>query len=128
MYLLLLLFIITCFAFFLLQEKANNLEHFQWDPLWVGKTSLDCYSETPRDCLSYSNCGLCRQGMTQKCLPGDEQGPFFTEGCDTWKHTNYYDRHIFGEKVTTTSRDWSYRIPEFPIYFPSPVSRAALFQ
>lgn len=126
MYWLLLLFIVICLIFFLIKEKDNK-EHFQWDPLWVGKTSLDCYGETPRDCMTYSNCGLCRQNGKQVCMPGDNQGPFFNEGCDTWKHTDYYDRHIFGEKVTTTSRDWSYRVPDYAIYYPSTVSRATLW-
>lgn len=128
MYELLLLFIVICLIFFLVKENnKEHLEHFQWDPLWVGNQSLDCYGETPRDCMKYSNCGLCYQYGKKTCMPGDINGPFFKEGCDAWKHTDYFDRHIFGEKVLTTRRDWSYRIPEFPVYFPSPVSRSALF-
>lgn len=126
MYPLLLLFIIICLIFFLTKENSNK-EHFQWDPLWVGKTSLDCYGETDRDCMKYSNCGLCHEYGKRVCMPGDNQGPYFKEGCDKWTHTDLYDRHIFGEKVTTTGRDWSYRISDFPIYFPSPTSRASLF-
>jgi hypothetical protein len=125
MYALLLLFVVICLIFFL--AKENNKEHFQWDPLWVGNQSLDCYGETPRDCMKYSNCGLCYQYGKKTCLPGDNQGPYFKEGCDAWKYTDYYDRHIFGEKVTTTSRDWSYRAPDYEIVYPSPVSRSALF-
>lgn len=105
-----------------------------WDPLWMGKslatplhgkTSLDCYSESKRDCVTYSNCGLCHSHGKTECVPGDEQGPLFKEGCNKWQYMNYYDRHIFGDKVERTTRDWSYRYPDF-LFYPSPVSRSAL--
>lgn len=103
-------------------DKNENREHFQWDPLWVGKTSLDCYGETTKDCMNYSNCGLCYKDGQRKCLPGDSQGPFFEERCKGWEHTNYYDRHIFGEKVTTLRPSWDAVLPGYETVYPSPIA------
>jgi|688.fasta_scaffold191440_2 hypothetical protein len=129
MWIIFLIFIILCSIFLFFNNnaiKTNNTEHFQWDPLWVGKTSLDCYNEKPKDCLSYSNCGLCWKNGIKKCIPGDTQGPFFKERCHAWEHTNYYDRHIFGEKVTTVKPSWDQFNPGYEVMYPSPVSRSAL--
>ena len=121
------------------QPIMQETEHFQWekedkpmntstlwDPLWVGKVSSDCYSENHRDCMNYSNCGLCIKDGQKQCVPGDAQGAFFKEGCDQWQHTNYYDRHIFGEKVTTITPSWDKFYPEFEAHWPSPVSWSTL--
>ena len=101
-------------------------EGFLWDPLWVGKKSNDCYSLNNRDCMKYSNCGLCDQFGRLECVPGDEQGPLFKDNCSQWIHTNYYDRHIFGEKVVTATPSWSQFYPEYELRYPSPTSRATL--
>jgi len=122
---ILLIFVALCFIFLLVKE--GKTEHFQqWDPLWIGKSSNDCYTEKPKDCLAYANCGLCYKDGKKKCLPGDTQGPFFAEGCRAWEHTNYYDRHIFGEKVTTITPSFDKFLPGYEIMYPSPVARSAL--
>ena len=123
MWLVLLLFI----CLIILLAQRTPVEHFGWDPLWTGRVSLDCYGETPRDCMKYTNCGLCHKEGTTKCIVGDTHGPMADESCEKWQHTNYYDRHIFGEKVETTVAPWSYRVPEYPVYFPSPSARAPLW-
>ena len=126
MYWAIILIIILLFALVFMSNTNKQTEHFQWDTNWVGKTSLDCYGEKIKDCNKYSNCGLCAQNGNRKCVPGDEQGPFFTENCDLWEYTNYYDRHIFGEKVHTTSAPWNRAYSDYEIWYPSPVARSAL--
>ena len=76
--------------------------------------------------MKYSNCGLCLKDGKQECIPGDVQGPLFKEDCEGWQHTNYYDRHIFGEKVVTLSPPWSKFYPDYEARYPSPTSRATL--
>lgn len=107
-------------------NSSDDGEGFLWDPLWKGKRALDCYNLNKRDCMKYSNCGLCLKDGKSKCVPGDEQGPLFEENCEHWVHTNYYDRHIFDEKVTRISRPFDYHYPEYEVMYPSPTSRSAL--
>lgn len=90
------------------------MEHFQWDPLWTGKNSVDCYAETPSDCLTYSNCGLCyKEGQPNpSCVPGDINGSIET-GCKKWKYTDYYGEDIFNRKITRTVDSWDRFLPGF---------------
>lgn len=119
-YILLILLSLALIIYF--YNNRQYEEHFQWDPLWVGQTSLDCYGENEQDCLNYSNCGLSKQwDGTFKCQPGDENGAFFDEDNSPWKYANYYDRHIFNEKVTSVMQPWDKFQPGFEVRFPSPI-------
>ena len=97
-----------------------------WHLQSVGKRSLDCYNEKPEDCMHYANCGICYRQGKSKCIPGDVQGPYYTENCDYWQHTDFYDRHIFGEKVETTTAPWSRAYSDWEQWAPSQTSRATL--
>ena len=105
----------------LMSVRVDNKEHFHWEPRWTGPVSNDCYTEKTKDCLNYSNCGICLSD-NPKCIPGDAQGPFFKERCTGWAHSNYYDRHIFDEKVTTITPSWSEFYPEYE-YWNTPLGR-----
>lgn len=94
-------------------------EHDSWDQLSVGRKALDCYSLSNRDCMKYQNCGLCLKHGKMSCIPGDAKGPLFKQDCEQWKHTGYYDRYIFGEKVLTVSPPWSKVYPEYETVYPS---------
>jgi hypothetical protein len=120
---LFILVIIELYDYFYHPKKYER-EHFEsgWDPLWVGQRSLDCYKENKRDCMQYSNCGLCLKDGQMNCVPGDVQGPFFEDQCQHWIHTDYYDRHIFGEKVTSISPPFSQFYPDYETYYPWPGS------
>ena len=111
-------------------ERYSSLpdysENNEWDPRWVGKRSKDCYELNSSDCMKYSNCGLCIKNGTQKCIPGDHHGPLFKEGCQRWIHTDYRDRHIFGEKNMTITPPYDYAYPYYEAVYPSPQSRATL--
>lgn len=108
-------------------QRMNNVEGFDWDPLSVGQQSDNCYKQNLNDCLKYSNCGICHQGAKLQCKPGNVDGPFFDERCNGWTYTNYYDRHIFKEAVTTTTPSWSKFYPQdYEIWFPMPSDTAAL--
>jgi hypothetical protein len=97
-----------------------------WDPDWVGKISDDCYNLTDRDCMKYTNCGLCIRKGRKECIPGDYQGPLFKQDCDLWQYTDFYDRYIFGEKWENTYHPWSRMYPEYEAIYPSPVIRSTL--
>jgi hypothetical protein len=97
-----------------------------WDLNWVGPAHKDCYKLKDRDCMKYSNCGLCVLNGQMQCVPGDKHGPTFKEGCEQWIHTDYHDRHIFDEKVTTVSPSFDYKYPDYEAWWPSPKSRATL--
>src|SRR3990172_11232190 len=103
-------------------NRTQRLEGFHWDILWQGRDSEDCSKENLNDCLKYSNCGICRQGDRLSCKSGDVNGPFFDKSCNDWTYTNYYDRHIFNEAVTTTTPSWSKFYPmDYEVYFPGPI-------
>ncbi|MCJ7636536.1 MAG: hypothetical protein MUO21_03520 [Nitrososphaeraceae archaeon] len=129
--------LIIIIVLILTQNKSNN-EHFSeninpllsnvpttyGDPKWQGKLSSDCYTEKPENCLNFSNCGICMNNGT--CIPGDQDGPFFQGGCNGWLYSNYADRKIFNEKVTSIVPPWDTFYPDYEATFPSPVSWAAL--
>lgn len=122
-YLIFTIIVIIIFVYYYKQRES-----FQWDPLFVGKTSVDCYAENNKDCLNYSNCGICIGRESQpKCMPGDENGPFFNEGCRKWAYTNYYDKNIFDEKTTNLMQPWDKWQPGYEVKFPSPITRSTLF-
>lgn len=95
-------------------------EHFQWDPLWEGPDSVDCYAQSTDTCLNYSGCGLCKNNTCLQCVPGDINGPFFKEGCNQWIYTNYYDDNVFGEKVTSITPSWDRIQPDYQQPTPDP--------
>lgn len=103
----------------LAQGKENN----SWNQLRQGRNAVDCYKLTGRQCMKYSNCGLCTDNdKVVQCIPGDEQGPLFKENCDLWHYTNYYDRYQFESKVPNTSYPWSKFYPDYETRWPSPVA------
>jgi len=142
-----IIIIITIIILFIIQtNKSNNstnIENYRndlfqdielgqdnnyWNELEYdhGPNNIDCYKLNQRDCMKYANCGLCLKNGRKECVPGDTQGPFFKEDCEGWMHTDYYDRHIFNEKVVTISPPWSKFYPDYEVRYPSPKSRATL--
>ena len=85
---------------------------------------------------------MCLDSDGYKCLPGNTDGPFFTDDCQKWKYTNTYDRRIFDDtgrcvagdkekcpklaKVTRKTPTWNVRLSDYETWYPSPVSRSAL--
>lgn len=131
------IFVIIIIGFVIFTNYSNNKEPFYnlpdtsenayWDQYnWVGKRALDCYDLNKRDCMKYSNCGLCLKDGKQNCIPGDAQGPFFKQDCQGWQYTDYRDRYIFGEKVTYLTPPWSKFYPDYEARWVSPQSRATL--
>lgn len=116
-------YILNVEPFYNLPDYAN---HNYWDLNQVGKIANDCYELNDKDCIKYSNCGLCIKDDKLKCIPGDVQGPLFKEDCEGWIYTDYNDRYIFGEKVTTMTPPWNKFYSEYEIRYPSPKSRATL--
>lgn len=132
-----LLILIILLIVLLLFRNINNREGFdsdelnqyipqEWSPLWVGKGSSDCYNEPLDKCMTNTNCGICKYNDTVKCVPGDINGPFFDSKCQDYIYTNNYDRHLFGEKVTTRTSPWNTFYSHYEVYYPSPVARSAL--
>jgi len=119
-----ILIVITSIILLLLLSQKNKAEHF-WEPKWHGEESQDCYTEKPENCLKFSNCGFC-SNQCDKCIPGDKDGPFYRGNCGKWLYSNYGDRHIFNEKVTSVTSPWDRFYPGYEATFPSPVSWSAL--
>lgn len=106
--------------------KVTSANQSMWDPLWEGDVAEDCYVLSNNDCMKYSNCGLCKKDGIAKCIPGDDQGPYFKEDCEGWAYTDYRDKKIFGEQHTTFSPAWNYFYSDYETYYPSPISRSSL--
>lgn len=127
LWILLIIAVIFLFGFIFYKKYKEPFDpDSEWNLRWVGPRSNDCYTETPKDCTKYMNCGLCHSYGKTKCLPGDIQGPLFTENCDFWQHTDYYDNRIFGQKVETTLAPWSKAEPEWETVYPSRISQSTL--
>lgn len=93
----------------------------------TGNISEDCYSLTPDKCMDFQNCGLCLiKGKSPQCVPGDVEGPYFKDSCDRWAYTNYNDRQMFSEKVTTVTAPWNFPYPDYDTWYPT-TARATLF-
>jgi hypothetical protein len=110
-------------------DKIDAGQHNDsWNQSQFGQNFVDCYNLPPNKCLNYSNCGLCiKNGHPPKCIPGDEQGPLFKEGCDKWAYGDYYDRNNFAEKVVRVVDPWDKFYPtDYEASYPSPISRSAL--
>lgn len=87
----------------------------------------DCYYKKPNECLSCSNCGICGTGSTAKCVPGDAEGPYYTEQCNKWMYTDHKSGKTDTKPVTTMSRPWSWFYPHTKMTrWSSPVFRATL--
>lgn len=120
MLLFIILITILLITILLIYITTNKIENFQWDPLDVGKNAVDCYSQTEGNCLKFSNCGICYKNGITKCIPGDQSGSFFEEGCDLWKYTNYYDGHIFDQTKTTITNSWDHFKHGYEVMYPGP--------
>lgn len=110
----------------LFKNIKEGKDNDYWDLVGMGMKAKDCYALNNDQCMNYSNCGICYKDGKSQCIPGDTQGPFFKEDCEQWQHTNYYDRHIFGERVTTISPPWNKFYHEYEARYPSPQVRATL--
>jgi len=102
--------------------KHNN----SWDQLETGRTATDCYTLDKRNCLKYSNCGICMKDGIKQCIPGDNYGPYFTENCNLWEYNNYYNRYIFGDRINRVIPPWNRLYSDYEVKYPSPQSRASL--
>lgn len=108
-------------------EEVENYENNFWDQLGHGPRAENCYSLSNDKCLNYTNCGLCkRDPQRYECVPGDEQGPFFCLGCDNWVYSNFYDRYIFGQKITRSTPSFDRFNPGYEALLVDPITRSTL--
>jgi hypothetical protein len=127
---LIIVIVVIIFIWYMFFSAPDNLEGFGkdvlgspvWELDWKGKDTLDCYSQSARNCLSYSNCGL----ADGRCIPGDKDGPFFEEYVNRWVYRDYIDEHMFGKSVLRKVDPWSARYCGYEEVWPSPVVRTAL--
>lgn len=123
---IIIILIVIASWFIVSKVLDKKLENFMWDPLWAGNDATDCYGLSSGDCLKYSNCGLCLKNKKSKCVPGDQQGPYFKTGCKKWAYGNYYDKQLFDEADINVTPSFDHRYPDYEIWYPSPISRSAL--
>lgn len=110
-------------------DNNNNIENFNL--LDTGIHTNDCYSKSIEECGNYSNCGIALIDGRKVCNFGDEEGPYFNVGTkfQKWAYKDKYDKFIFNETDEMKATDiWSTFYPQiYDVFFPSPVTNAALF-
>ena len=88
---------------------------------------LDCYYKKSKECMDCSNCGLCVNNGFYKCIPGDEHGPYFSEGCEKWVWKDHKVGKIYDRPEVYKSRPWNWFYKQYPMQRSvSPVQRATL--
>lgn len=126
-----LIIIIIILILILIYKNKFQKQKENFNLLDTGIKNNNCYALSLSDCTKYSNCGIAEIGDRKSCIPGDIEGPFFNVNTDfkQWSYKNRYDGHIFDEVDDTRDYDiWSTFYPgEYEIFYPSPVSRSALF-
>ena len=88
---------------------------------------LDCYYKKGQECLGCANCGICIRGNFASCVPGDAEGPYFTEECQKWVYKDHKSGTIDGEPEVIKTRPWNWFNPQQNLTkWPSPVFRSTL--
>jgi len=69
-------------------------------PLLLEKFSLldTCSKLDKKDCLKKENCGWCKNGSIEKCVPGNEYGTFYNRNCDLFFHRDDELKQIVANK------------------------------
>lgn len=44
----------------------------------------NCEDTNLKDCMNCPDCGICVNDFGNKCVKGDENGPYFYDTCDKW--------------------------------------------
>lgn len=123
---LIILIIIYAIYKFLKQETTEGF-NFSYDLTPRDPYCLDCYKKNSEDCLKCGNCGISQRGPFSKCVPGDEQGPYFQELSDKWTYRDHNKGKTDTTPVTTESRPWNWFYPQTEMTrWSSPVFRATL--
>lgn len=96
----------------------HNYNNNMWDLLNYGSSHDDCYSLNSSNCLNYNNCGLCNDGYSSVCIPGDHMGPFFHYNCKNWTHKNFIDGKIFNKNYIIKSNPWYHHYHDYEFKYP----------
>jgi hypothetical protein len=123
MYIIIIVLIIGIYC----TKEFSNLNEQFYDLTPLGPRCGNCYYKSPDDCMACANCGVCGIGSLAKCVPGDINGPFYTDECNTWLYTDHKEGKINKEKTTISSRPWNWFYPHMNLTrYPSPVFRSIL--
>ena len=124
-YLIIVAVVITIYMYF--DKEINEPFVFSYDLTPRGPSCLDCCYKTPKQCLDCGNCGVCKRGPFEACVPGDENGAYFKELCDKWTYRDHNEGKTDTTPVTTRSRSWNWFYPATEMTrWSSPVFRATL--
>lgn len=98
-------------------DLHTNAISDQLNKITDDNANKDCYSLSPLECLKCGQCGIYQKGNISKCIPGDVNGPFFTDTAEHWIYGNSYDKYIYGEDVVSRYKPWNEdskkNIPDF---------------
>lgn len=116
----LLMLLIVCFIYLNYVNITEKKEYFasvpdlhtnsitdQLNKITDDNANKDCYSLSPLECLKCGQCGIYQKGGISKCIPGDVNGPFFTDTAENWIYGNSYDRYIYGENMVSQYKPWN---------------------
>ena len=123
---IIVMIVIIITLFYAMNTKKENFENL----LDTGTQTNDCYEKSLNECPNYTNCGIATVGGKKKCIPGDVEGPLFETGTqfDQWTYKDQYSKYIFNESDDLRQYNtWSTFYPIYDVFYPSPVSRSALF-
>lgn len=122
MFLYILIILSIFLVYFYNSESFSNLDYSSnnnfWNLLDYGKSSSNCYSLDSSNCLNYNNCGLCYDGYSSKCIPGDYKGPFFHYGCNNWLYKDYIGKKIFDQNYTIRTKPWYHHYSDYEFRYP----------
>jgi hypothetical protein len=111
---------------FLLFNSNNSNEGFSLQSVPNPKC-LDCYYKKANECMDCGNCGICVNGRFSKCIPGDEHGPYFNDGCEKWIWKDHKKGKVYNRPEIYESRPWNWNYKQYPMQGSiSPVSRSTL--
>lgn len=109
--------------------------YLNWEPIMepfydlthLDPNCLDCYSKSGEHCMDCANCGICIINGKGKCLPGDLEGPYYTEECDKWIYQDKKSGKESKIRKTVLNKPWNHFYPQLNLVrWSSPVFRARL--
>jgi hypothetical protein len=127
----LVIVVLVVLAYYVMNSN-NNYESFYDLSNNSGIDCLDCYYKKQGDCLNCKNCGLCVTDKCTTCIPGDENGPYFSETCNKWIFNGQTSKSSCNCKNSDNkniggTRPWSwYYNHEKTIRYPAPVRIAGV--
>lgn len=101
--------------------KEGFLNYFGYYKNYCG----NCESKDRTMCAKCLNCGVCYDNIGRgKCMPGDSNGPFFTNDCSFWEYSDPYFNYPYSHLFPVVRVKQSY--PFYSYKFNTPYNHSQL--